>query len=469
MTIDNQAARQVLDRAQREPAWFWQYVLGAAPWAKQAEILEAVWRHPRVAVRSCHGAGKSWSAARVVLTFLCAWPDSIVVTTAPTDRQVRKILWQELHKAYRAGKVRIGGELLQTELRFRPGWYAFGFATDVPDNFQGLHAKRLLAVVDEAAGVEPPIWDAVEGILTSQDAHLLAIGNPTDPAGPFARLFKDADVHKVHISAFDTPNLTAFGITEADVAAGTWEAKVAGPLPYPALVTPVWVADKYRRWGPTSPMYQARVKGDFPDVGEDTVIPLSWVEAAQARTLEPIKPGELGVDVARFGTDKTVIVHRCGPVARILSVTSKEDTMETTGRVVAALGKTSATVAKVDVIGVGAGVVDRLVELGKPVAAMNSAEAAADPERFINRRAEWYWGLREMFERGEIDLDGDDELAAQLSSLKYKFTSRGQIQIEPKESLKKRGLSSPDLADALMLAMADGGPQPWEYYEEAEE
>ncbi|HEY8354547.1 MAG TPA: hypothetical protein VIK69_05970, partial [Methylophilaceae bacterium] len=131
-----------------------------------------------------------------------------------------------------------------------------------------------------------------------------------------------------------------------------------------------------------------------------------------------------------------------------------------TGAVIDALRSTGATVAKVDVVGIGAGVADRLKELNWPVREMNAGDVAYDKERFVNRRAEWYWALRERFREGDIAIEPDDELAAQLASLRFKYDSRGRIQIESKEDMRKRGLPSPDKADALMLAFAPAGSNP---------
>jgi hypothetical protein len=158
--------------------------------------------------------------------------------------------------------------------------------------------------------------------------------------------------------------------------------------------------------------------------------------------------------VARFGQDETVIVHRQGMVARLHKITHQEDTMVTTGRIIQALRDTNATEARIDADGLGAGVYDRLHEQKYPAKEMRSGFKAIDSEQFLNTRAEWYWNLRKLFEAKEIDIGTDEDLASQLSKLKYKITSKGQIQIESKEEMKRRGLRSPDRADALMLAFA---------------
>ncbi|MDI6877582.1 MAG: hypothetical protein QMC96_12525 [Methanomicrobiales archaeon] len=446
----------VLRRAQADPVWWVREVLGHEPWSKQVEVLESVRDHHKTAVKSCHAGGKSFIAADAALWFLYTHRPSLVITTAPTDRQVRGILWKEIRTSHQRARYPLGGTLLTQELKLDEDWWAWGFTAPEydPDRFQGFHAIYLLVVVDEASGVSEEIFDAINGVLTSDQSRLLLIGNPTNPAGSFAKAFKTPGTAKVSISAFDTPNFTAFGITEQDILAGTWESKITQDLPAPYLVTPRWVADRLQEWGRSSPLYTAKVLGQFPTAGDDTLIPLHWIEAAIERTLPPGIPEELGVDVARFGSDETVIVHRRGPVARIRKVIPFGDTMETAGHVVVALRDTGATRAKVDAVGVGAGVYDRLKELGHPVEEMQSGEAAADSERYANARAEWWWGLRTRFEEEEIDLEDDEKLVAQLSNIRYKLNSRGQILIESKDDMKKRGLPSPDRADALMLTFA---------------
>ena len=455
-------AKTLLKKSQVAPEWFWQIVLGGRPWGRQVEILRSVWHNSRTAVRSCHGAGKSWSAARIGISFLCTFPGSIVVTTAPTGRQVKMILWQEWRRAVKTSKRPLGGELLKVEHRMADGWYAFGFATDIPDNFQGIHARHILVIADEAAGIMPNVAEAIDSLLTSENARLLAIGNPTDPNGWFAGLFKDPGVTKIHISAFDTPNFTAFGITEQDIAEDTWEQKITGPLPYPELVTPAWVAERYRKWGPTSPMYIARVLGDFPEAGDNTLIPLSWVEAAMERWYE-IPEGEIvefGADIARYGGDSTVIAIRYDNKVLPLVAMSKLDLMEITGKIVALAREHKPRVVKVDAIGYGAGVVDRLKELKEPVVGIEVSRAPTDQEHFADLTSELWWNLREMLNPdtvanpNPVALPPDDELLGQLTSRRYSYTSRGQVKVESKDDMKKRGLSSPDRADAVVLAFA---------------
>lgn len=444
MKMNKAQAKMVLDRARQDPVFFVRQVLGGDPWEKQEEILEAVRDHRRVAVRACHGVGKTKVAAWVALWFLYCHKNSKVITTAPTWHQVENLLWREIHAAHAASRIPLGGKVLQTQIELDKQWFALGLSTDKPERFQGFHAEDILLIVDEASGVEQYIFDAAEGFLTSIGAKLLLIGNPTQLSGEFYNAFRSPLYHKIHISAFDSPNLKA------------------GKIVRPYLVTPEWVEDKRLKWGETSPLWYSRVLGEFPEQGDDTLIPLAWIEAAQQRwfTEQDGGPVELGVDVARYGSDSTVIVVRRGSKASVVAQIYGQDTMKVTGKVIDALRQTGASIVKVDEIGIGAGVVDRLREQRYPVQGMNTSEAAYDKERFANKRAEWYWGLRERFQSGDIAIPPDDELASQLASLKYKFDSRGRIQIESKEDMRKRGLPSPDKADALMLAFAGTGLNP---------
>jgi phage terminase large subunit len=454
--MNQKQAKTILDRSQKDPVFFCQQVLGCEPWLKQDQILESIRDNPRTSVRSCHGIGKSFIGGRAALWFLYSYPNSVVVTTAPTGRQVKKILWQEIRRAHAGAKYSLGGKCLTTEIQIAPGWFAFGFSTDDGDQFQGPHAEHILIIVDEAAGVNETIFSALEGLMTSDGARLLYIGNPTSSSGTFydSHNSKRQLYHCISVSAFETPNFTQYGITIDDIRHNSWAGKITGPLPNPALVTPKWVYDRWLDWGEESFLWSARVLGEFPKVGEDTLIHLTWIEAAVERELPEGQPIELGNDVARYGSDKTIIFLRRGSVAKIYSETGQEDTMQTVGRAINALNVTNAEWIKVDGDGLGAGVVDRLAEQGRPVIEMHSGVAAIESDRFINTRAEWYWNLRELFRTGQISIPNDPELIGQLSALKYKYRSDGRIQIESKEDMKKRGLKSPDKADALCYTFA---------------
>lgn len=437
-----------------DPVGWVQDQLAEHLWSKQRQIAQSVVKNRRTAVKSCHNAGKSFLASRIAAWWIACHPpgEAFVASTAPSYPQVHAILWEEIRKAAkmaaRTGHDLPGRVLQSDEWKLDDGtlvgWGRKPADTD-EHGFQGIHRRYVLVILDEACGIPRQLWTAVEAITTNADCRILAIGNPDDPSAEFADVCKPGSGWKtIQISAFDTPNFTD------------------EPFPdglRPLMLDPDWVEDKRRRWGEESPRYISKVLGQFPDIGDDVLIPPSLIEAAQRRHLEPGQHGILGVDVARYGSDRTVIYLRRGPVVRLVGEHSKLPTTETTGKVVAAKRNAAADEIRVDGVGVGGGVVDQLVEQGHDVLDMQAGARAADSEHYLNARAEWYWGLRERFERGDVDLDpADDELAAQLGALKYKFTSRGQVQIESKDDMRKRGLPSPDRADAVMLTVAAAPP-----------
>lgn len=414
-------------------------------WSAQARVLESVRDHRLTAVRSCHGIGKSFIASRAMAWWVASHPigDTFIVSTAPTGAQVRAILWRELRKA--ANVARLPGTVHQTEWVDDTGQIiGYGRKPDDynPDAFQGIHARYVLVVIDEANGIPQALWIAALSLAAGADCRILAIGNPDDPTSEFATVSRPGSGwNTIQVGYRDTPNFTGEQIPD--------DVKIR-------LISQEYVDDMRKRLGEGSPIYISKVLGEFPEQSEDSLIRISTVRAAQERTVEPAAaPHILGVDVARYGSDKTIIAQRRGKHGRIISTTSQEGTMETAGRVRRTLKDTGATLAAIDTVGVGAGVYDRLVELGAPVQEMQAGQGAADGEHFANKRAEWYWGLRQRFEDGDIDIDADDdELASQLLSVKYRTNSRGQILLESKDDMRKRGVPSPDRADAIAMAFA---------------
>ena len=460
---DERVAAEAAARYVEDPVGWVRDRLGEHLWSKQRAIAESVVQNRRTAVKSCHDAGKSHIASRLASWWVDVHPPgtALVVSTAPTYQQVHAILWEEIRKAARlaAKKGRpLPGRVLQSDEWKLDDNQIVGFGrkpanTDI-HGFQGHHRHFVLVILDEACGIPQQLWTAVEAITTGPDCRVIAIGNPDDPSTEFNEACKPGSGWNViRISAFDTPNFT--------------DEEVPDAL-RPLLLDPEWVDDKKRRWGEESPRYVSKVLGEFPDIGEDVLIPPSWIRAAQERELPPGPWSILGVDVARYGTDRTTFCLRRGPLTRIISDYSTQGTMETTGKVVAAACEHNVDEIRVDGVGVGGGVVDRLLEQGHDVLDMQAGAASVDPDHYLNARAEWWWLTRQLFERGAMDIDPhDDELAAQLGAIKYKFTSRGQIQIESKSDMKKRGLPSPDRADALMLTAAPA-PLPEQIVEDEE-
>jgi hypothetical protein len=464
-------------------------------WSAQARILRSIRDHRKTAARTCHEIGKSFIAARAAGWWLDIHKpgEAAVITTAPTHRQVRAVLWKEIGRV--AAKLQIG-RAMQTEWRMdvmqdngetTDELVAFGFkpADWSPESFQGIHARYILVIPDEACGIPRSLWPALISLGANERSRFLATGNPDIVDSAFFDICKaGSDWNVIGVGAFDTPNFTdevvpdrlreeLIGHTYVEenrkewAPRWNWVDREGRPLPLDRFREGVrCVPPEGADPRDTNPYWQSKVLGVFPKSdAADGLIPSIWIREAMDRELPPGEPNELGVDVGAGG-DANCIAHRQGPVIRIVLEDHNPDTMQTLGNTMQALEETGATLAKIDDIGVGKGAKDQarqqasdpmLPEGTRKRAAMivgvSVGNAARDPEHFINARAENYWGLRERFEHGEVDLDPEDtRTAAELTQLRYKRNSRGQIVIESKDEMKKRGVPSPNRAEAVMLA-----------------
>lgn len=438
-------ADRVGTRIQSDPVTFCRNVLSYEPWSKQQEIIESVRDNQRTAVRSCHGSGKTATAARIVAWYLMAFRNSRVVTTAPTFSQVRDLLWSEVHSSIAHAPEGLFPECDTTRLTVSREWFAVGLSTDKPERFQGHHAEHLLLVVDEASGVHEAIYEAAEGFLTSPNARVLLIGNPTQTSGTFYRAFHSdrALYNTIHISAFDTPNLTGEQVSDA-------AAK--------SLVSKEWVEQRRKQWGEGTPLYDVRVLGNFPSESEDQVIGLQQIEDAKVRQVSPARPVVISCDVARYGSDETVIAVRRGDHVRIHKTYTSRSLMETVGNIVEAAREfnDSGMRVVVDDVGLGGGVTDRLKEIGVPVEGFNGGATANEPRLYPNRRSEAWFAFADQI--GSVDLDTDEQLGADLVAPKYSLDSQGRRVVEPKDKTKRRLGRSPDRADAVLMAFAPPAP-----------
>jgi phage terminase large subunit len=428
-------------------------------WSKQREVLEALVKHRKVAVRSGHGLGKSFIAAVCVMYLSYVWR-GLGVTTAPTFRQVEKVLWGEIHWLYNnaGGESKLGGVLKKTSLELGDKWFVEGFSTRDPKAaITGFHEENVFAIVDEAGGVAQEVFDAIEGILTSANSFILLIGNPIEAGGPFEFAFKpNSPFYPIHLSCWDCPNVRHKKII------------------YPKLVSHTWPQEKKDQWGEESNLYRVRVDGNFPVEGKDSLIPIKYIDLALQEKLDEDKIKSFGVDVARQGTDRTVIgVRYASGKFKILEITEKKRTTDTVGRVKnwynmlvpIDLPNDMKPPINVDDIGVGGGVVDMLLEEDYPVNPISGAEGVDDiiveeeeglpsPDKFLNLRAWNYWKLRVALMKGQASFE-DEDLADELSKITLVFNSKGKIKIPDKDDLRKvfNG-ASPDLADCMCLAWA---------------
>lgn len=428
----------------------------------QDDFLSAIPQHKRVSVRGPHGLGKTGGEAIAILWFAltrdAAGRDWKCVTTAGAWRQLERYLWPEIHKWARLIRWDVVGrppldertELLALNLKLRHG-SAFAAASDNPELIEGAHADSVMYVFDESKAIKPATFDAAEGAFSGagegsdNEAYALAMSTPGEPNGRF---------YDIHRRSPGLEDWWARHVTlDETIAAGR--------------VTREWSEQRHLMWG-DSAVYHNRVLGEFYSSDEDGVIPLSWVEAAHERWRAWDEAGRpdveglrvVGVDVARSGADKTVMALRFGEVLAELRHSSKEDTMATTGRAKGILDAHDKMTVVVDVIGIGAGVVDRLRELGHEVDAFNAAEGTKRRDRsnemgFSNCRSAAWWNLREMLQPGigdDVALPPDDLLTGDLTAPHWRVISGGKIQVESKDDIKKRIGRSTDDGDAAVMA-----------------
>lgn len=423
--------------------------LRADPTAYQERILRALVEKRRVAVRSPHGAGKSALAAWVVLWGLSALGDDTkIATTASVFRQV-KYLWREIHKWVARADLMPRPTVLDMSLRIDgSGVEAFGIASDNPYTLEGVHGDNVLLIFDEAKAIDVATFDALEGALSTGNTYALMLSTPGLPSGRFYNVFRREqglqDWYPIHIT-----------LAEA-IEAGR--------------INPEWAEARRQQWGETSALYLNRVLGEFADSDENSVIPLSWVEAANERhaACNGVGTGDLywGCDPARFGADVSVIAQLRGRTLEKLHRAKGASTMEVCGRLINLVGSKHARLA-VDSIGLGAGLFDRLKELEFANAiGVNVSRAPVDEneqpivgkggQEFANLRAALWWLLREALDPEGPDplaLPPDDKLTGDLTAPTFQYTSTGRIKIESKDDIRQRIGRSTDDADALALAL----------------
>ena len=385
---------------------------------------------------------------------------AFVVTTAPTFPQVRAILWRYIRRVHKAGKLT--GRVNQTEWHIGDELVAFGRKPADHDEsaFQGIHARYVLVIIDEACGVPEQLWVAADALTTNVDCRILAIGNPDNPASHFRKVCTPGSGwNTISISAFDSPNLTG--------------EKVPNDLAM-ALVSREWVEEKRREWGEDNPLYQAKVLGAFAEDHPNQVVRQSDMAACRQPAETPLAgddllPVELGVDVGGGG-DETVIRERRGRLAcrEWRALTDRPE--QIAPMVLAAIKETGATRVKIDSIGIGFGVIGELRNMadgalhGAVIDAVNVAEKSSEPDKFLNLRAELWWEIgRGLCERRGWDLStmaNADATVAQLLEPRWDIDAQGRIRVEKKDEVIKRLGRSPDNADALLLAFYSGGARP---------
>jgi len=424
-----------------DPVKFVVEVLGAKPLPYQAEFLQAIADGERkMSIRSGHGTGKSTSASWAMLWYvLLRFPNKVVVT-APTSGQLFDALFAELKRWINELPKQLQPMLTvksdRVELAAAPSEAFISARTsraETPEALAGVHSENVLLVVDEASGVPEKVFEAAAGSMSGHSATTILLSNPTRSSGTF----------------YESQTRMA----------GSWWTRRWSCVDSP-LVSDEFVQEMRMRYGEDSNAFRIRVLGEFPLADDDTIIPFHLVESAMHRDIEvtPDQKPIWAIDPARFGTDRTAFCKRVGNVVTEIKSWQGVDLMGTVGRVMAEyealpLSQRPSEIL-VDSIGVGGGVVDRLRELGAPVRGVNVSEVPSMGQTYNNLRTELWFKTKAWLEDRSCKIPDNDDLLADLTGIRYAFTSSGKMQAESKDAMKRRGLKSPDLADAVCLTMA---------------
>lgn len=496
----NQLETKLREKYQSDPVGWIEERAKGFTWSKVRQIAESVRDNRRTAVPSAHEIGKSWIAARIAAWWIAVHPpgSAFVVTTAPTSKQVKVVLWKEIRRAYLTAKL--NGRLNQTEWWLNGEMVAMGRKPNDydPTAFQGIHAKYVLVIVDEGCGVPENIYLAANSLIANQYGRILVIGNPDDPDSHFAKVCRPGSGWNViPVSAFDTPNFT-----------GEYAPQEVKDV----LVGPIFVEEMKRDVGEESNVYISKVLGQFPENAADGVVLLSWVRRCQQNdiggntdlTQEEIQdllladvmrssPVELGIDVGAGG-DETSIRERRGKYAFRMWEAKTPEAEQAYALAVRAIIETKAERVKIDTIGIGWGLiamlrmaVQRSLIERKPwydvvldeeilitsiksvddIIPVDVGKASTDPTRFPRLRDQMWWEVgRELSTSGGWDLTFvDDVTIHQLTRPTWKPDLANRHKVESKlDMMKRTGENSPNRADALLHAFTNPPVEDTELY-----
>lgn len=427
-------------------------------WETQEQVAEAVLSNRQVAWKGCHGIGKSYSTARIILRWLASDNEAIVLLTGAQYETVKDTIFAEVLKAAISDRSTDWGQRLDGELRRGEFNFCRVFTTDRGARIQGYHGK-ILVVIDEAQSMLSDLMPALYGMAAGGQVHFLMLGNPTNPSGDFAKAFKaESGWVTFTTSAFDTPNLK--GYTLYDLLQMTDEQLQQNPRP--ELIDKRWVVQMYHLWGENSPLWKGKVLAEFPDQSADSVIWTQWLDQARANSLPD--PGDTdvdaGLDVAGGGKNETVLTLRTG--GQILKQVAWTDSIaDETGytKILAELNLWKHRLRKivVDSDGMGFTLARELRSLNFPARMFQGSKLCLRSSPYLNKKAEAWFAVRRMFELGSISGLTSDETYNQLAAPTYGNDPRtGKIVIENKKMLATRGISALDWADSLVLAFEDG-------------
>jgi hypothetical protein len=479
-----------LGRYAKDPVGYCNEVLGIQLWGKQEEMLLALIRPPfKVLGKASHSVGKSFVAAAAVSWWFDTRNPGVVLTTAPTARQVRDILWKEIR--VQRGAKGLGGFVgpKMPRLESAPNHFAHGFTAAKESGFQGQHDAAVMLVIDEAVGVGHEIWEAAKTMLQGVEYAAFAIFNPTDTTSQayLEETGQDCSWTVITMPATEHPNL-------ADELAGR-------PPTFPKAVRLGWFEERLREWCQAipaadrkatdvewppgggswwrpGPVAEARLLGRWPSAGTYGVwSDLLWSLVETARLeFDARELPQVGCDVARYGDDWTCIHSRWGPVSLGHESANGWSTSETAGRLKQVCRELAARVnaarerhaepvqpeqipVMVDDDGVGGGVTDQRGDF--KFIPVSGASRARRPEDYPNKRSELWFHTAGLANEGKLDLsrlapDARQRLRQQAMAPTWRLDAQGRRVVEPKEDTKDKIGRSPDDMDAMNLSYYEG-------------
>ena len=436
-------ATETLLKLHNDPVLFVEAILKATPQKWQREALIGIRDNDKVAIKSGHGVGKTAFQSWLVLWWMLTHYPCKIAVTGNTQHQLQDVLWTEVDKWYR--KLPDG---FKSQLEIKSDKISLAGAKDSfcslrvsrreqPEALQGFHSENMLFICEEASGIPDIIFEVAEGSLSTENAKVVMCGNPTRSDGYFYEAF-----HSMRDRWF---NMT--------VSCEDGE-----------YVSEKFLEDMKSKYGEESNIYKVRVLGEFPTQSDDVLLPLHLVESACTRDTEssPTTPVIWGLDVARYGNDRSALAKRRGQeLLEPVKTWSGKDLMELAGIILteyeAVRYNDRPTAIYIDAIGIGAGLADRLKELDLPAYSVAVSESASLKDKFTRLRDELFWNCREWFEGRDVKIPQDDNLIQEITGIRYKYLSTGKLKIESKDEMKRRGQRSPDVADAFVLTFADNG------------
>ena len=393
----------------------------------------------REATASGHGIGKSALVAWIILWAMSTRPHLSGVITANTTTQLGTKTWRELALWHKRAINKHWFKWTATRF-FHVEHPETWFCAAVPNTehnseaFAGLHAQHVLVLYDEASNIPDIIWEVTEGAMTTPRAMWFVYGNPTRNTGRFRECFY-SQAHRWNTRQIDSRDCKMTNKKE--------------------------LAEWVRTYGDDSDFCRVRIKGEFPRAGtmqfidSDTVdYCMLWAAPYEAYYLMPIV---IGVDVARYGDDKTVIVARQGRKILELKRFTELNTMQVASEVMFAIREFSPAATFVDGVGIGAGVVDRLRQLNFDIVEVNAGTKPYEEKTYYNKRAEM-WDRMRIWLKAGADIPNDTDVRKSLIGLEYGFTDAktGELmRLERKQDMKRRGLNSPDEGDAIAMTFAE--------------